>query len=222
MVAPRLFITITGMSGAGKGAVIKLLCSYDPTLKFLITATTRPPRAHEVHGQHYYFMTKAEFAQRQQAGDFLETNTLFYGNAGPQDLAQKGNFYGTLRQVVLDNFAAGYDVVGDLEINGVRQVRQKMPDQLISLALLPPSREEFERRLTYRAQHSGENPEDVKLRMASALADLEHLHDPQYIFTNKDMAGACQQDFDAVFFNDDLAETANTIARFIQQRRQRS
>lgn len=208
-----MLITITGMSGAGKGAVMRLLCSYNPSIKFLVTATTRTPRAHEQHGVHYHFMTKDEFKTKHAAGDFLETNTMNYSG---EQVEEKTNFYGSLRSVVEGHFARGEDVVADLEINGVRQVLEKMPDRLLKFALLPPSREEYERRMLHRAETSGENPEDVKARMALALEDLAHLHDPDYVFKNKDMQGSNQRFYDAVFFNHDLAETADLILKTIE------
>jgi guanylate kinase len=210
-----LFITITGMSGAGKGAVMRLLCSYNPAIKFLVTATTRAPRVHEQNGVHYHFMTKDEFKAKQAAGEFLETNVLNY--TGNPALEAKTNFYGSLRAVVEGHFARGEDVVADLEINGVKQVFEKIPTRHLKFALLPPSREEYERRMLHRAETSGESPEDVKARMALALEDLEHLDDPDYVFKNKDMIGSTQKFYDAVFFNHDLAETADLILKTIEK-----
>lgn len=210
-----LLITITGMSGAGKGAVMRLLCSYNPSIKFLVTATTRAPRAHEQHGVHYHFMTKDEFKTKHAAGEFLETNTMNY--TGDPALEHKTNFYGSLKSVVEGHFARGEDVVADLEINGVKQVLEKMPQRLLKFALMPPSREEYERRMLHRAEMSGEAAEDVKARMKLALEDLEHLHDPDYVFKNKDMMGSTQKFYDAVFFNHDLAETADQILRTIEK-----
>jgi guanylate kinase len=211
-----LFITITGMSGAGKGAVLRLLCSYNPNIKFLVTATTRTPRAHEQHGVHYHFMTKDEFKAKHAAGEFLETNTMNYSG---ETLEAKTNFYGSLKSVVEGHFARGEDVVADLEINGVKQVLEKMPQRLLKFALLPPSKEEYERRMLHRAETSGETSEDVKARMKLALEDLDHLDDPDYVFKNKDMMGSTQKFYDAVFFNHDLAETADEILKTIEKLR---
>ena len=211
-----LFITITGMSGAGKGAVLRLLCSYNQNIKFLVTATTRAPRAHEQDGIHYHFMTKDEFKAKQAAGAFLETNIMNYSDSA---LEAKTNFYGSLQSVVEGHFARGEDVVADLEINGVRQVLEKMPQRLVKFALLPPSREEYEKRMLHRAETSGENIEDVKARMKLALEDLEHLHDRDYVFKNKDMMGSSPAFYDEVFFNHDLAETADQILKAIERLR---
>lgn len=214
----RLFITITGMSGAGKGAVMRLLCSYNPQIKFLITATTRTPRAYEQDGVHYYFMTKDTFKAKQAAGEFLETNIMNYSN--DPALEAKTNFYGSLRSVVEAHFAADEDVVADLEINGVKQIFAQIPRQHLKFALLPPSRDEYVRRMLHRAETSGETTEDVMARMALPLEDLAHLNDPHYVFKNKDMAGSTQGFYDAVFFNHDLAETADQILQAIEKCRQ--
>jgi guanylate kinase len=106
----KVFV-ITGPSGVGKGTLIKELLARLPDLELSVSATTRAPRAGEVEGRDYHFLTPAEFEQRVEEKDFLEFATY------------SGNRYGTLRSEVERRLQAGHSVVLEIEVQGAQQVR---------------------------------------------------------------------------------------------------
>ena len=200
-----LLITITGPSGTGKDSVIQGVLKQDPKLKRFTTATTRPPRPGEVHGVDYYFYTPEKFAAALKAGEILEYSEHY------------GNSYGTVKRVVDDLFAQGFDIVSDINWRGVAQLQQKMPGQLYKILILPPNRERLEQRLTRR------NPElapEGLARLQLIATDLLNLHNPNYVFTNPDMAGSGYADYHAVVVNDVLEHTVTEVAQLIATARQ--
>ena len=130
-------VVLSGPSGVGKSTVVKALRTEHPEVWLSVSATTRFPRPGETHGVHYRFVTREEFAELVDSGGLLEWAEF------------AGNLYGTPRQPVLDNLAAGRPVVLEIDLQGARQVRAQMPGaKLVFLA--PPSWDELVRRLTGR------------------------------------------------------------------------
>lgn len=205
----KLFIVIVGPSGAGKGTLMHELTRHDPRLKFFITATTRAPREGEYNGVHYAFLTPTEFAAKEAAGDFLETDDHY------------GNRYGTLRSIVEGHMAEGDDVITDLNWRGVAQIEEKMPDKLLKILIMPPSMEELVKRFEKRAKTSKESPEKQAERLAQIEHDLQHAFDESYIFENEDMAGSSKNDYHAVIINDDLDRAVHEVLGIIEERRKR-
>lgn len=205
-VRPML-ISVTGPSGTGKDAVISGLLAQDPQLCRFVTATTRTPRPGEVHGKNYYFLSHDEFKAGLGKGDFIEHNPNY-----------NGNMYGTPKWEIERLFAEGMDVIGDLNAIGVRLFEQAMPERVFKLLLLPPNRERLEQRLTKR------NPdlvEEGRQRLQQIEADLDNLHDPNYVFTNPDMVGTSYADYNAIFVNDVLDHTVAEVAQLIRIERER-
>jgi guanylate kinase len=149
-------VVLSGPSGVGKSTVVKALRAEHPEVWLSVSATTRFPRPGETHGVHYRFVSREEFAELVESGGLLEWAEF------------AGNLYGTPRQPVLDNLAAGRPVVLEIDLQGARQVRALMPGaKLVFLA--PPSWDELVRRLTGRGT---EDAALVEKRLAVARDEL--------------------------------------------------
>ncbi len=149
-------VVLSGPSGVGKSTVVKALRAEHPEVWLSVSATTRFPRPGETHGVHYRFVSREEFAELVESGGLLEWAEF------------AGNLYGTPRQPVLDNLAAGRPVVLEIDLQGARQVRALMPAaKLVFLA--PPSWDELVRRLTGRGT---EDAAVVEKRLAVARDEL--------------------------------------------------
>ena len=149
-------VVLSGPSGVGKSTVVKALRAEHPEVWLSVSATTRFPRPGETHGVHYRFVSREEFAELVESGGLLEWAEF------------AGNLYGTPRQPVLDNLAAGRPVVLEIDLQGARQVRALMPAaKLVFLA--PPSWDELVRRLTGRGT---EDAAVVEQRLAVARDEM--------------------------------------------------
>ncbi len=140
--ATSLYV-ISGPSGVGKGTVCKALLDGADDLAVSVSATTRAPRAGEVNGRHYYFLTEEDFKERIERGEFLEWAKVYE------------HYYGTLKSVVNDILAAGKNVILEIDTNGALQVKKLMP-QAVLVFLAPPSEAELLRRLQGRQTDSAE------------------------------------------------------------------
>jgi len=166
----RLFV-IAAPSGAGKTTLVKALTTRNPELRFSISYTTRPKRRNEAHGVDYLFVGKDEFDRLRTDGALLESANVF------------DNFYGTSREQVEEHLATGHNVILEIDWQGARQVREAMPD-CITVFILPPSREELERRLRSR----GTDTEAViERRLRDALSDMSHWDEFDYVIFNDDL-----------------------------------
>lgn len=164
----RVFI-ISAPSGSGKSTLVKRLLASDRNLLFSISYTTRAPRGEEVNGREYHFITREEFEARLARDEFLEHADVF------------GNYYGTHRGVVLEGAERGLDVVLDIDVQGARQLKAKIPDA-VSIFILAPSRQELEKRLRSR----GEDKEEViRKRLAGAAREISHYQDYDYVLVNE-------------------------------------
>jgi guanylate kinase len=167
-------LVIAAPSGAGKTTLVRKLLEREPTLRFSISYTTRPPRVSEVDGRDYFFVDVSEFERMRAADEFLESARVF------------DHFYGTSRAHVDDLLAQGYSVLMEIDWQGARQVRAGHPDA-IGIFILPPSRDELERRLRGRAT----DPEAViRRRLADAVSDMGHWQEFDYVVFNDDVDAA--------------------------------
>ena len=138
----RLFL-ITGPSGVGKGTLVAALLQRHPQIWLSISATTRAPRAGELDGQHYFFLSRPQFEADVAADGLLEWAEF------------AGNCYGTPRRPVEEQLAAGRPVLLEIELEGARQVRRSFPSGF-QIFIQPPSFEELERRIRGRGTDSEE------------------------------------------------------------------
>ena len=112
-------VIISGPSGSGKGTVVAELLRQDESFALSVSATTRPPRPGEVHGTHYYFISKPDFEEKIAAGDMLEYASYV------------GNYYGTPRSETDKRLLEGTNVILEIEVQGALQVKERCPDALM-------------------------------------------------------------------------------------------
>ncbi len=176
MVDPFLLLILSSPSGAGKTTLTKKLRERFPAIKFSVSHTTRKPRANEVDGKDYHFVTHAEFEELVEKDAFVEWAHVH------------GNCYGTSRAEI-EKARAEPGVSGmifDIDYQGARQIRAKEPEA-VSVFILPPSMIELERRLRGRAS---ETEEAVKRRFEAAKVEIEHYDFFDYLVVNDDVDSA--------------------------------
>ncbi|MEW6330831.1 MAG: guanylate kinase [Pseudomonadota bacterium] len=169
----KLFI-FSAASGTGKTSLAKALVEQMPDVAFSVSHTTRAPRPGEQHGVHYYFVNQAQFDEMVAAGRFLEHATVF------------GNSYGTSRAVVENLMRQGKHVILDIDWQGARAIKEKMPEA-VSIFILPPSRAALEQRLTGRGQDSREV---IEKRMRAAVSEMSHYKEFDQLVVNDDFNAA--------------------------------
>jgi guanylate kinase len=167
-----LMFVLSSPSGAGKTTLAARLLKFNPDLRLSISATTRAPRPGEVDGKDYHFVSEDEFLRMQANNEFLESAKVF------------GHHYGTPRAKVFHDLEEGRDYLFDIDWQGAQQLDSRARGDVVKVFILPPSREELERRLRARNQ----DPEDVvQARMAKADAEISHWAEYEYVIVNYDL-----------------------------------
>jgi len=159
---------VAAPSGAGKSTLVNALLERERGIELSISHTTRPPRPGEADGEHYHFCTLAEFERLVEHDELLE-HALVHGNR-----------YGTARSAVEPRLAAGRDVLLEIDYQGARAVRRAMPEA-VGIFILPPSREELERRLRRRAQDSDAV---IAARLEGSREEIRHALEFDYVIVN--------------------------------------
>jgi guanylate kinase len=172
MTRRGLLLILSSPSGAGKSTLSRMLMAWDPTMRFSISATTRPPRPGEQDGREYLFLTREEFDSMVQSDEMLEHAVVF------------GNLYGSPRGPVLAAMEAGTDTVFDIDWQGGQQIKQAMRGDVVSIFILPPSIAELDRRLRTRAQDSDAVIAD---RMEKSRDEISHWAEYDYVLVNDDL-----------------------------------
>ena len=172
-----LFI-VSAPSGAGKSSLIKALLDANPSSDMMVSVshTTRAVRPGEIDGVHYHYISEPEFKQQIANEEFFEWAEVF------------GNYYGTSRVTIEKTLARGIDIFLDIDWQGARQIKQQIADAR-GIFILPPSREELERRLNSRGQDSDDI---IAGRMAEAEAEMSHYNEYDYLIINDDFATALE------------------------------
>ena len=163
----RLFV-IAAPSGTGKTSLVKQLMERVPTLGFSVSHTTRKPRPNEQDGRDYHFVSAERFRAMIAAGEFLEHASVF------------DNLYGTSQAAVESALAAGRDLLLEIDWQGARQVRQRLPEA-IDVFILPPSRAALEERLRGRGTDSADV---IARRLADSVTELSHWGEFRYGVVN--------------------------------------
>ena len=153
---PKLFV-ISGPSGAGKGTLVARVRDRIPNLGLTVSATTRKPRAGEVDGESYHFLSDEEFTRRVDAGEFLEWAQVH------------DHRYGTLASEVDRNLAAGRSLILEIDVQGALSVRRRFPDAVL-IFIEPPSLEVLRERLIGRGS---ETEASLELRLADARREMD-------------------------------------------------
>jgi guanylate kinase len=173
-----LMLVVSSPSGAGKSTLARLLLKSDPQISMSVSVTTRPKRANEIEGKDYIFVSRERFEDMVREGAFLEHATVF------------GNRYGTPAGPVEKMLAEGRDVLFDIDWQGAQQLTAKAKGDLVRVFILPPSREELERRLNERA---ADPPEVLARRMAEANNEISRWSEYDYVIVNEDIQKAQNQ-----------------------------
>ncbi|MAB62032.1 MAG: guanylate kinase [Pseudoalteromonas sp.] len=172
----NLFI-LSAPSGAGKSSLIGALLKKHSDMKVSVSHTTRSPRPGEENGVHYHFVSVDEFKALIEKNDFFEWAQVF------------DNYYGTSKQAIESQLAAGIDVFLDIDWQGAQQIR-KLVDDVETIFILPPSKEELESRLNNRGQDSAEV---IAGRMAKAQSETSHYNEYDYVVVNDDFDTALKE-----------------------------
>ena len=170
-------LIVSGPSGSGKSTLVQNLRGL-PGLVFSVSSTTRPRRLTESPGKCYDFITEAEFMRRIYAGDFLEYAQVF-----------GRHWYGTPRTQVDDARRKGLDLVLEIDVQGMQQVKKKLPEA-IAVFIVPPSREDLERRLRSRGQDSDEA---ITRRLERARQEIASSAEYDFVVVNDDLERASDE-----------------------------
>jgi guanylate kinase len=179
-------VVVTGPSGVGKSTL--LAAARDRLdLDFSVSATTREPRSGETEGVHYFFLDRPEFQRRIEAGRMLEWAEVY------------GNLYGTPAEPVEQSVKAGRTVIMDIDLQGARQVHEKLPGATLVM-ILPPDEQELQRRLRSRGT---ESPEQLERRISKATEEIRQ--------------GRASGIFDHFVVNDNLDRAVDELVNIITQ-----
>ncbi|MBI2436063.1 MAG: guanylate kinase [Candidatus Hydrogenedentes bacterium] len=169
MTQPGLIVVISAPSGAGKLTLLTKVREACRDLSSTVSATTRPKRQGEVDGKHYHFLDRSEFERRVAVGEFAEWAEVH------------GNLYGTLRSELDRCLRSGHDVLLELDVQGMRNLRRLYPDA-VTIFLMPPSLEELERRLRKRGT---DGAAEIALRLRNAQEEMLARNEFDYIIVNE-------------------------------------
>jgi guanylate kinase len=179
---------ISAPSGSGKSTLVSCLLARDPQLRFSVSYTTRTVRGNEKPGESYIYISPQEFEERVQHGEFLEHAEVF------------GNYYGTNRKVLEQARSEGKDLILDIDVQGARQLKERIPEA-VSIFVLAPSRDILEQRLRVRSEDS---EEVIQRRLRDAAEEIRNY-----------------SQYDYVLVNHQLEESIDTLAAIIKAERVR-
>ena len=170
-----ILFVLSAPSGAGKTTLTTAL-RHKPDFVYAVSCTTRAPRAGEIDGEDYFFLSQDDFQSRVEAGEFLEFAEVH------------GRFYGTLRSTVMDNLSKGVDVLIDIDTTGAASIRNcgdpTITSALADVFIMPPGLEELSRRLRRRGT---ESEEQIATRIENAAAEMRHWRDYRYTLISSSM-----------------------------------
>ncbi len=170
-----ILFVVSAPSGAGKTTLCDAL-RQTPDFVYSVSCTTRPPRAGEIEGEDYHFLSEPDFRARIDAGEFLEHARVFE------------HYYGTLRQPIVTNLQNGVDILIDVDIQGAAAIRasedQTIRQALCDVFIMPPNLDELRRRLTKRGT---ENAKQIELRIVTAAREMALWRDYRYTIISKSM-----------------------------------
>lgn len=167
-----LLLVLSSPSGAGKSTIARNLLESDRDLELSVSVTTRPRRGSEIDGRHYHFRTKREFEILRDNGELLEWAEVH------------GNFYATPRGPAEKAMAEGRDMLFDIDWQGAVQLREKVPADIVSIFILPPSMQELRERLMRRAE---DQAAVIEARLRNAREEIEHWTEYDFVVVNDDL-----------------------------------
>lgn len=171
---PKLLIIISSPSGAGKTSVCKKILENNKGISISISDTTRPARNNEVDGIDYNFISSIEFDERIKSNLYIEYAKVF------------NNYYGSQKKNIIKLFNEGNDVLFDIDWQGAKQLRESNYSKILSIFIVPPSKEAIYERLKFRTEKSGGNNKDIENRMKQFEIEMSHKDEYDFIVMNDD------------------------------------
>ena len=178
----NLFI-LSAPSGAGKSSLISALTEQHQDIKVSVSHTTRAPRPGEENAVHYHFVSVDQFKQNIDKGHFLEWAEVF------------GNYYGTSKVAIEEMLNQGIDVFLDIDWQGAQQIREQMPS-VVTIFIVPPSKQTLRERLNSRGQDSDEV---IEQRMTEAQSEMSHYGEFDFLLVNDDFE-QCLNELGSIVF----------------------
>ncbi len=160
---------ISSPSGGGKGTLIKEILQKVENIGYSVSYTTRKMREGEIHGQHYFFISKTEFENLIKNDEFLEYAEVH------------GNYYGTSKTQVLKDTEKGRDIILEIDVQGAEIIKPKLPEA-VGIFILPPSFEVLRERLIARQT---ESDKELNLRLKNARTEVEQFIKFEYVLINE-------------------------------------
>lgn len=160
---------ISAPSGSGKSTLVSRILATDSRLLFSVSYTTRKPRGNERPGESYIYISREDFIERLHQGEFLEHAEVF------------GNYYGTSRRVLDQARSEGKDLILDIDVQGARQLKERIPES-VSIFILAPSRDILEQRLRARSEDSEET---IQRRLNEAAEEIRNYDQYDYVLVNR-------------------------------------
>ena len=171
----RIIIVISSPSGAGKTSACHKLIERNKTIALSISDTTRSPRDNEIDGVDYNFINEDEFKNRIKNKSYIEHANVF------------GNYYGSQYKNIINHFKNGSDVLFDIDWQGAKQLKSSSFKNIVSIFIVPPSKDAIYKRLKSRAVASGDNEKAIENRMNKYETEMRHKNDYDYVVINDEL-----------------------------------
>ncbi len=188
----QLLIVISSPSGAGKTSICRKLLEIDEKIKISISDTTRLARQNEVDGKDYNFISNDEFVNKIKKNKYIEYANVF------------GNYYGSAKSNIKELLNKGHDVLFDIDWQGASQLKKSSFNNIVSIFIVPPTKNEIQKRLNSRATESGDNKESIKKRMQLYETEMSH-----------------RNEYDYIVINDKFSQCVDEIVNIIRQEREK-
>ena len=188
----KLLIIISSPSGTGKTSICKKIINQDKKIKLSVSHTTRSPRDNEINGVDYFFESSDKFKKSITDQSFLEYAKVF------------GNYYGTSKKTVKDLLSKDFDVLFDIDWQGAAQILNSNLAKIVTIFLIPPSKEAVLERLRERSKETGDNYEAIQKRMTEYEKEMSHSNEYNYVLLNDDLDECVKKVIDIIDYERNL------------------